>query len=61
MLLAEEPPEPDIPPPNASTAPKPQVDSWLFTTVAVAVVLMFLAVYKAVSSSRVNLNTSRYF
>lgn len=50
MLLAEEPPEPDIPPPNASTAPKPQVDSWLFTTVAVAVVLMFLAVYKAGSA-----------
>jgi hypothetical protein len=59
QLLAEEPPEPDIPPPGAAT--KPQVDSWLFTTVAAAVVLLFLAVYKAVSSSRVNLNTSRYF
>jgi hypothetical protein len=43
QLLAEEPPEPDIPPPNAAT--KPQVD-WLFTTVAAAVVLLFLAVYK---------------
>jgi hypothetical protein len=29
MLLAEEPPEPDIPPPNFSTASKIQVDSWL--------------------------------
>lgn len=48
QLLAEEPPEPDIPPPGAAT--KPQVDSWLFTTVAAAVVLLFLAVYKAGSA-----------
>ena len=34
MLLAEEPPEPDIPPPHASTAPKPQVDSWLLLAAA---------------------------
>jgi hypothetical protein len=33
MLLAEEPPEPDIPPPNAIT--KPQIDSWLLIAVAV--------------------------
>jgi len=47
MLLAEEPPEPDIPPPGAAT--KPQVD-WLFATVAVAVVLLFLVVYNAGSA-----------
>jgi hypothetical protein len=33
MLLAEEPPEPDIPSPNAVT--KPQIDNWLFVAVAV--------------------------
>jgi hypothetical protein len=30
QLLAEEPPEPDIPPPNAYTVPKAQADSWIF-------------------------------
>jgi hypothetical protein len=34
MLLAEEPPEPNIPSPHASTAPKPQVDSWLLLAAA---------------------------
>jgi len=34
QLLAEEPPEPDIPPPNASTAPRPQADSWLLLAAA---------------------------
>jgi len=30
QLLAEEPPEPDVPPPNAHyAAPKPQTDSWI--------------------------------
>jgi hypothetical protein len=29
MLLAEEPPEPDIPPPDFSTASKVQADNWL--------------------------------
>jgi hypothetical protein len=32
QLLAEEPPEPDIPPPNAAT--KPQVDTWLLLAAA---------------------------
>jgi len=46
MLLAEEPPEPDIPPPSAVA--KPQTDSWLL--VAAAVVLMLLGIYKAGSA-----------
>jgi hypothetical protein len=48
MLLAEEPPEPDIPPPGVAT--KPQIDNWLFTTVAATVVLLFLVVYNAGSA-----------
>jgi hypothetical protein len=47
QLLAEEPPEPDIPPPDAAF--KPQTDSWFLMAVAVAVfiVLLFLGIYKA--------------
>jgi len=45
MLLAEEPPEPDIPPPNA--APKPQADSWILVAIAVFIVLLFFGIYKA--------------
>jgi hypothetical protein len=48
MLLAEEPPEPDIPPPNAVT--KPQADSWLLAAVAVFIILLFLGIYKAGSA-----------
>ena len=44
MLLAEEPPEPDIPPPKAyHTAPKPQADGWILAAalaVAAGVVWM---------------------
>jgi hypothetical protein len=45
MLLAEEPPEPDIPPPSAAF--KPQADYWLLVAVAAAIVLILLAAYKA--------------
>ena len=48
MLLAEEPPEPDIPPPYAAF--KPQTDSWILMAVAVFVVLLFLIIYKAGSA-----------
>jgi len=48
QLLAEEPPEPDIPPPNA--APKPQADSWILVAVAVLIVLLLLGIYKAGSA-----------
>ncbi|MEM4650610.1 MAG: thermopsin family protease [Pyrobaculum sp.] len=48
MLLAEEPPEPDIPPPNAVT--KPQTDSWLFVAVAVVIMLMLVVIYRAGSA-----------
>jgi len=43
QLLAEEPPEPDIPPPGAFT--NQQADGWLL--LAAAVLLMFLGIYKA--------------
>jgi len=48
MLLAEEPPEPDVPPPYAAF--KPQTDSWLLLAVAVFIVLLFLIIYKARST-----------
>jgi hypothetical protein len=48
QLLAEEPPEPDIPPPNA--APKPQADEWILAAVAVFIMLLFLGIYKAGSA-----------
>jgi hypothetical protein len=45
QLLAEEPPEPDIPPPNAAS--KPQADDWILAVVAVFIILLFLGIYKA--------------
>jgi len=48
MLLAEEPPGPDIPPPDAAF--KPQSDYWLLVAVAAAIVLILLAAYKAGSA-----------
>ena len=48
QLLAEEPPEPDIPSPNA--APKPQTDSWILLAAAVFIMLLFLGIYKAGSA-----------
>ncbi len=46
QLLAEEPPKPNIPPPDAA-APKAQADSWLLLAVAIFIVLLFLGIYKA--------------
>jgi len=48
QLLAEEPPEPDIPSPYAIT--KAQVDSWILLAAAVFIVLLFLIIYKAGSA-----------
>ena len=48
QLLAEEPPELDIPPPGAVA--KQQADGWLLVAIAAAVVLMFIGIYKAGSA-----------
>jgi hypothetical protein len=48
VLLAEEPPEPDIPPPNAVT--KPQIDNWILMAVAAVIVLILIGIYKAGSA-----------
>jgi len=48
QLLAEEPPAPDIQPPDSAL--KPQTDSWLLMAVAAAVVLLFLAAYSVGSA-----------
>ena len=48
QLLAEEPPEPDIPPPYAAF--KPQTDSWILLAAAVFIALLFLGIYKAGSA-----------
>jgi hypothetical protein len=45
QLLAEEPPEPDIPPPYVAF--KSQTDYWILVAVVVVVVLLFLIIYKA--------------
>jgi hypothetical protein len=48
QLLAEEPPMPDMPPPDAAF--KPQTDYWLLVAVAAFIVLLFLGIYKVGSA-----------
>jgi thermopsin len=50
QLLAEEPPEPDIPPPSAIT--KPQIDSWLLIAVAVFIFVVASGVWIRRRASR---------
>ena len=58
MLLAEEPPEPDIPPPSAAF--KPQTDSWLLIAVAVFIFVVTGGIWISRRASRARRRSFRH-